>query len=62
MKIRSICVYRGSSPGKNPAYSLAAASLARESCKPNIGLLNVEAYYNGLIDSMLTRRPECANG
>ncbi len=39
MKIRSICVYCGSSPGKNPAYSLAAASLARELCKRNISLV-----------------------
>ena len=39
MKIRTICVYCGSSPGKNPEYSLAAASLARELCKRNIGLV-----------------------
>jgi uncharacterized protein (TIGR00730 family) len=39
MKIRNICVYCGSSPGKNPAFSLAAASLARVLCERGIGLV-----------------------
>lgn len=39
MKIKKICVYCGSSPGKNPAYSLAAADLAKEMCKRGIGLI-----------------------
>ena len=39
MKMKKICVYCGSSPGKNPAYSLAAASLAQEMCKRNIDLV-----------------------
>lgn len=39
MKTRKICVYCGSSPGKNPAYSLAAAQLAKEMCKRDIGLV-----------------------
>jgi hypothetical protein len=39
MKIKKICVYCGSSPGKNPAYSLAAANLAKQLCKRDIGLV-----------------------
>jgi len=39
MKIRKICVYCGSSPGKNPAYALAATVLAKELCKRGIGLV-----------------------
>ena len=39
MRIRKICVYCGSSPGKNPAYVLAATRLAKELCKRNIGLV-----------------------
>lgn len=39
MKIRNICVYCGSSPGKNPAFSLAASSLARVMCERGIGLV-----------------------
>ena len=39
MKIKKICVYCGSSPGKNPAYSLAAASLAQVLCDRGIGLV-----------------------
>jgi len=39
MSIKKICVYCGSSPGKNPAYSLAAEILADELCKRNIGLV-----------------------
>ncbi len=39
MKIKKICVYCGSSPGKNPAYSLAAKSLARTLCDRGIGLV-----------------------
>ena len=39
MKIKRICVYCGSSPGKNPAYSEAAVILARELVNRNIGLV-----------------------
>ena len=39
MSIKKICVYCGSSPGKDPAYSLAAKSLANELCKRDIGLV-----------------------
>jgi len=39
MKIKKICVYCGSSPGKTPAYSLAAASLAKAMCNRGIGLV-----------------------
>lgn len=39
LKIKNICVYCGSSTGKNPAFALAAASLAQEMCKRNIGLV-----------------------
>ena len=39
MKIKNICVYCGSSPGKNPAYSVAATVLAKELCKRDIGLV-----------------------
>ena len=39
MKIKNICVYCGSSPGKNPAYSLAAKALAKALCERNIGLV-----------------------
>lgn len=39
MKIKKICVYCGSSPGKNPAYSLAAISLAKILCERGIGLV-----------------------
>jgi len=39
MKIKKICVYCGSSPGRNPAYSIAAASLARAMCERGIGLV-----------------------
>jgi uncharacterized protein (TIGR00730 family) len=39
MKIKSICVYCGSSPGKNPAYSQAAENLALALCERNIGLV-----------------------
>ncbi len=39
MKIRRICVYCGSSPGKNPAYALAAAHLAEEMRRRDIGLV-----------------------
>ena len=39
MNIKRICVYCGSSPGKNPAYSLAADTLARELCRREIGLV-----------------------
>jgi len=39
VKIKNICVYCGSSPGKNPAYSLAAKALATALCERNIGLV-----------------------
>jgi len=39
MKIKRICVYCGSSPGKNPAYSHAAESLAKAMCERGIGLV-----------------------
>lgn len=39
MRFKRICVYCGSSPGKSPAYALAAKSLARELCKRNLGLV-----------------------
>jgi uncharacterized protein (TIGR00730 family) len=39
VKIKKICVYCGSSPGKNPAYSLAATALAKALCERNIGLV-----------------------
>ncbi len=37
--MKKICVYCGSSPGKNPAYSQAAVHLARELCERGIGLV-----------------------
>ena len=39
MKIKNICVYCGSSPGKNPAYLHAAKSLASAMCERDIGLV-----------------------
>jgi len=39
MKIKNICVYCGSSPGKNPAYLHAAEDLARAMCERDIGLV-----------------------
>jgi len=39
MKIKKICVYCGSSPGRNPAYLQAAESLARVMCERGIGLV-----------------------
>lgn len=39
MKIKNICVYCGSRPGKNPAYALAAKSLANAMCERGIGLV-----------------------
>jgi uncharacterized protein (TIGR00730 family) len=39
MKIRNICVYCGSSPGKNPAYLQAAENLAKAMCERDIGLV-----------------------
>jgi len=39
MKIKKICVYCGSSPGKNPAYSEAARHLAKTLCARGIGLV-----------------------
>ena len=39
MKIKNICVYCGSSSGKNPAYSQAATQLALALCERNIGLV-----------------------
>lgn len=39
MKIKNICVYCGSSAGKNPAFAQAAVTLAQEMCDRNIGLV-----------------------
>jgi hypothetical protein len=39
MTIKKICVYCGSSPGKNPAFSVAACSLAKAMCERGIGLV-----------------------
>ena len=39
MKIKNICVYCGSSPGKNPAYAKAATLLAQALCDRGIGLV-----------------------
>jgi uncharacterized protein (TIGR00730 family) len=39
VKIKKICVYCGSSAGKNPAYSHAAKALARAMCERGIGLV-----------------------
>jgi uncharacterized protein (TIGR00730 family) len=39
MKINKICVYCGSSPGKNPAYLTAADALAKAMCGRGIGLV-----------------------
>ena len=39
MKIKNICVYCGSSPGKNPAYAQAASALAKELRARDIGLV-----------------------
>jgi len=39
LNIKNICVYCGSSAGKNPAYAQAAATLAQEMCARNIGLV-----------------------
>lgn len=50
MKIKNICVYCGSSSGKNPAYSLAATQLAQALCERNIGLV----YGGGAVGIMGT--------
>ena len=39
MKINNICVYCGSSPGNDPAYSLAAKRMAKELCERDITLV-----------------------
>ena len=39
MKISKICVYCGSSTGKNPSFSNAATHLAQALCERNIGLV-----------------------
>jgi uncharacterized protein (TIGR00730 family) len=39
MKINNICVYCGSSPGNDPAYSLAAKRVAKELCERDITLV-----------------------
>jgi len=39
LKIENICVYCGSSSGKNPAFARAATALAKEMCKRDIGLV-----------------------
>jgi len=38
-KIRTICVYCGSGPGKNPAYAAAAEQLGGELARNDIGLV-----------------------
>ena len=48
--MNKICVYCGSSPGKNPAYSLAAKRLAKEMCDRGIGLV----YGGGAVGVMGT--------
>ena len=50
MKIKKICVYCGSSSGKNPAYSQAAVNLALALCERNIGLV----YGGGAVGIMGT--------
>ena len=50
MKIKKICVYCGSSSGKNPAYSQAAVNLALALCERNIGLV----YGGGAVGVMGT--------
>jgi uncharacterized protein (TIGR00730 family) len=57
MKINKICVYCGSSPGNNPAYSLAAKSMAKELCDRNVGLVfggGAVGIMGILADAMLT--------
>lgn len=39
MKIKRICVYCGSSPGRSPAFSAAATRLAKTMCERGIGLV-----------------------
>jgi hypothetical protein len=39
LPIRSICVYCGSNPGRNPAYAEAARSLGRQMARAGIGLV-----------------------
>ena len=39
MKIKKICVYCGSSPGRNPAYTRVARVLAKELCDRDIGVV-----------------------
>ena len=48
MKIKKICVYCGSSPGKSPAYSVAAKNIAKALCDREIGLV----YGGGAIGVM----------
>ena len=50
MTIKKICVYCGSSPGKNPAYQQAAVKLALALCERDIGLV----YGGGAIGVMGT--------
>jgi uncharacterized protein (TIGR00730 family) len=39
LNIKKICVYCGSSRGKNPAFAQSAVNLAQEMCARNIGLV-----------------------
>ena len=39
LRIKNICVYCGSSTGKNPAFAQAAVALAQEMCSRDIGLV-----------------------
>ncbi len=50
MKFKKICVYCGSSPGKDPAFSRAAVKLALALCDRNISLV----YGGGAIGVMGT--------
>jgi len=39
LNIKNICVYCGSSTGKNPAFAQSAVALAQEMCRRDIGLV-----------------------
>ncbi|PPR98289.1 hypothetical protein GOBAR_AA22378 [Gossypium barbadense] len=66
-RFKRVCVFCGSSPGKNPSYQLAAIQLGQQLVERDIdlvygggslglmglvsqvGLLNVDGYYNSLL-------------
>jgi len=61
MKIKTICVYCGSSPGKNPAFLRAAESLAKTLCERGIGLVYGGAavgVMGAVADAVLSRGGE----